>query len=893
MTDRNWKSRRTAAILLVGTAAALAVIVASCTESRIPPTLPGVHPVSWMDTSSVDFHGKLVFKRGTALCQACHGDDLAGGRTGIACSTCHAPGQSAGCARCHGGVDNQTGAPPKGLHGDTAKTSISVGAHTRHIEGSDVAAAVPCSSCHTLPPFVWDSTHLDYNVVTGQGAPDSIAEINFNGYARPTGTGSDTARWSHATHTCQSTYCHGNFSGGKTSNTPDWIGINQARCGSCHDTGGQPASLGWKHVFHIVTVGLKCRDCHGMVVDSAMHIVNPNLHVNGVIDTSRYDTTLCNQCHNGTQSCISCHGGGDNKTGAPPKGIRGELLTSDLAVGAHTLHVDGRLQADGFACTACHITPTRVDAPTHLGSDSIAEITWGDISNLSGNAYWSRTSRTCASTYCHGKFVGGDALNTPNWTGTNQAVCGSCHDVGAAPSKLAWRHELHVGTFGLKCADCHANVVDTALTITDRLLHVNGRVDTLTRDASICAKCHAPGADLCVRCHGGVDNQTGAPPKGLHGETSFTQIPVGAHTKHLTGSSNAAPRNCRDCHLTYTSVADSGHWGTDSIAEINWGGFANKNGGAVWSRFTQDCSSTYCHGNFVGGSSGNKPHWTATNQAACGSCHDVGANPSSLAWKHDLHVGSFGLKCADCHAGVVDTLLHVTSPLLHVNGQIDTLTRDPALCAKCHAPGVDLCVRCHGGTDNQTGAPPVGLHGETATTQRAVGAHTKHLAGGTIAGPRNCSDCHLSYTSVIDPGHWGSDSIAEITWGGFANKNGGAAWTRSTNRCATVYCHGKFSGGTTTNSPNWTGTSQAACGSCHDTGTTPSSLLGRHSLHAREGYTCYQCHSATVNSANAIIDLNLHVDGVYNVKFWNNTGSFNPSTKTCSNPGGCHGTEVW
>lgn len=689
MSDHEYPLGRTTVIPI-----ALILIALSCTHDRVPPTLSGVHPANWMDTSSVDFHGKMVMKAGATLCQACHGDDLAGGKTGIACSKCHAPGQSAGCVRCHGGVDNQTGAPPRGLRGDTATTSIPVGAHTRHLSGSSTAAAVPCASCHTLPPFVWDSTHLDYDIFTGQGEPDSIAEVNFHGYAVANG-----AAWSHATHSCRSTYCHGNFSGGKPSNTPDWVGSNQARCGSCHDYGSQPATLGWKHDFHIVTVGLKCRDCHGLVVDSAMHIINPSLHVNGVIDTSRFDSTLCNQCHSGTQSCITCHGGTDNKTGAPPKGIRGELLTSDLAVGAHTAHVDGKQQADGFSCTACHVTPTRIDAPGHLGSDSIAEVSWGDISNLNGNAVWDRTSHTCTSTYCHGKFVGGEGTNVPNWTGTNQAMCGSCHDVGSNPIKLAWRHDLHVGTFGLKCADCHANVVDTTLAITDRVLHVNGRVDTLTRSPEICAKCHAPGADLCVRCHGGIDNQTGAPPKGLHGETSFTQIPVGAHTTHMNGNSEADPRNCRDCHLTYTSVADSGHWGADSIAEISWGGFANKNGGAVWSRTTQDCANTYCHGKFSGGNTTNKPYWTALNQAVCGSCHDDGASPSTL--------------------------------------------------------------------------------------------------------------------------------------------------------------------------------------------------LGRHSLHAGKGYACYRCHSSTVNSSNAITGPSVHVDGAFTVKFWNDTGTYTPSTKTCSNPGGCHGTETW
>jgi hypothetical protein len=45
-----------------------------------------------------------------------------------------------------------------------------------------------------------------------------------------------------------------------------------------------------------------------------------------------------------------------------------------------------------------------------------------------------------------------------------------------------------------------------------------------------------------------------------------------------------------------------------------------------------------------------------------------------------------------------------------------------------------------------------------------------------------------------------------------------------------------------------------------------------------------------VNAANAIIDANLHVDGVHQVKMAN--GTFNAQTRTCTNTG-CHGTETW
>lgn len=799
------------------------------------------------------------------------------------CNSCHGAGTDQ-CVRCHGGLDNATGAPPKALHGETAPTSLPVGAHTKHLQGGANSVAVACNACHVVPGAILDPSHL--------GA-DSIAEITWGSISAKFGN----PTWNRISRTCNATYCHGNFSGGNLANNPGWTGgSGQAACGSCHDTGTNPANLLWKHDLHVTSFGLACADCHANVIDTALKIIGRNLHVNGVVDTLTRNAALCGQCHGtGADLCVRCHGGVDNQTGAPPKGLRGETLTSALAVGAHTKHLVGGVISDSGLCSNCHLSYTKVSDSGHYALDSIAEISWHNISNKTGGAIWNRTTRTCGSTYCHGNFTGGKPANAPIWTGgAGQTTCGSCHDTGTNPSSLLWKHDLHVTSFGLTCADCHSNVVDLSLNIIGKKLHVNGVVDTLTRDTATCNRCHGTGPDACVRCHGGTNNQTGAPPKSLRGDTTAITLGVGAHSRHMQGGSQADAGLCSDCHLTYTQVSDSGHFALDSIAEITWHNISNKNGGANWNRTARTCGSTYCHGNFSGGKTANAPNWTGSNQAACGSCHDVGSSPSSLLWKHELHVTSFALECSDCHASVVDTQLLVTNLNLHVNGAVDTLTRVASKCALCHAPGPDLCVRCHGGTDNQTGAPPKGLRGETLTTTRPVGAHTRHMQGGTMSDSGSCTDCHLLYTSVSDPGHYALDSIAEITWGALSNKTGGATWTRTSNTCASTYCHGNFSGGKSANAPVWIGGSgQAACGSCHDTGAQPSLLLGQHQRHANEGYNCYRCHAGTVSTSNLVIGKPLHVNGTANVQFSNGTGSYNPSTRRCSNPGGCHGTETW
>lgn len=855
--------------------------IIGCGSDRDKPTLPGAHPDSWLDSNSSDFHGDVVFATGSRSCEECHGSDLDGGRVEVSCIDCHT--SLAGfCTGCHGGYDNSTGAPPYGLRGETDDTTLAVGAHTIHMEGSSLAAAVECNACHNVPAFVFDSAHYDSNNLSEGLSTDSVAEIVWHGYSDGGG-----AVWNRNARVCSGTYCHGNFDGGNKGNVAAWTAENQADCGSCHDTGDDPSRLQWKHEFHVATAGLKCIECHANVVDSSLAIVQPNLHVNGTVDTLTRDETVCEACHSGgTISCVSCHGGIDNQTGAPPKGLRGELATSDRAVGAHTTHLEDGVLADAFNCSECHIVPASFSAPGHLDPDSVAEVTWG---LLAGNqSSWDRNNETCSNTYCHGNFDGGDNSNVPVWTAADQAVCGSCHDIGDNPATLHWKHAFHINTADLYCADCHASVVDTLLAVTDISLHVNGETDIMVRDTAVCAVCHGSGPAACTSCHGGTDNLTGAPPVGLRGETLTSERAVGAHTGHMDGGELSNGIECSECHIVPGTLIDPGHLDADSVAEITWGLLAGNQ--SSWDRNSESCSNTYCHGNFAGGYADNAPVWTANNQAHCSSCHDIGYAPVDLLWKHEYHIQTGGLACADCHSNVVDLSLTIVGPDRHINGIVDTLTRDTAICVDCHGFSPEACTRCHGGTDNLTGAPPLGLHGETLTTQRAVGAHTKHMEGGTYADAFNCTDCHLVPNSLTAPGHLGIDSVAEMTWSSLAGSQ--SSWNRSTSRCSSTYCHGNFSGGYTANAPIWTAANQAGCGSCHDDGSSPGNLSGRHYKHiVEESVSCATCHFNTVNAQEDIIGRAVHVDGIKTVAF---SFQANYSNGTCSGlPGQCHGSENW
>jgi predicted CxxxxCH...CXXCH cytochrome family protein len=156
------------------------------------------------------------------------------------------------------------------------------------------------------------------------------------------------------------------------------------------------------------------------------------------------------------------------------------------------------------------------------------------------------------------------------------------------------------------------------------------------------------------------------------------------------------------------------------------------------------------------------------------------------------------------------------------------------------------CTGCHGGQDNQTGAPPRDTLGRSDPSLPSVGAHTAHVQAGALAGALTCDACHPPYK----PGH--GDGTAEISFGALSTANGTLASSYDVQRssCSATYCHGAFPAGNPWNIPSWTkGSSQAACGTCHgDTTATPSALPRVHVRLAAgsTNATCNVCHPATV-----------------------------------------------
>jgi predicted CxxxxCH...CXXCH cytochrome family protein len=433
------------------------------------------------------------------------------------------------------------------------------------------------------------------------------------------------------------------------------------------------------------------------------------------------------------------------------------------------------------------------------------------------------------------------------------------------------------------------------------------------RDTVAPSSAGGPQVSACVGCHGdpqrtGADPlANAAPPVSPSGST--TGPGVGAHLAHLYGGALRGAVACKECHVVPTT---SLHANGQVEVRFTSADFAVRGGATP--RFdpaTASCSTTYCHGaTLAAGGTNQAPTWNGgPSQAACGTCH--GAPPPSHA--------ATSTSCTTCHPGTVkpDGTIDLAGGF-HVNGSLEVVGGHPSGwadpnqhghaanaqglsgCRSCHGAALDggtagvSCASCHGagwqsnctfchGTRTagwssaqlNLAAPPLGTQGQTAATDRAVGAHQKHLSGGSIGPALACAECH---TVPADLAHL--DGTPTITFGAAARRGGASpAWTGV--GCQATYCHGSTLTGGSGTSPAWTGgAAQAACGTCH--GIPPST--GHHGTHSGKTI-CGDCHpgygSGTVNLAT-------HVDGSRQVG--NKVTAWNAATRACT---GCHGPDSW
>jgi len=398
-------------------------------------------------------------------------------------------------------------------------------------------------------------------------------------------------------------------------------------------------------------------------------------------------------------------------------------------------------------------------------------------------------------------------------------------------------------------------------------------------DLADCTTCHTAAGFAgwrtdCTFCHGTAGLRA-SPPVDTAGQTVRTNVSVGAHEKHAT-TAMATSIGCSACHVVPGDVAtDAAHMDGGNAAEVALSGVSN--GTYTRTSATAATCSTYCHGTFPGGN--NQPvSWVSTTALTCTSCH--GSPPAAP------HVQR--TDCGTCHTGYSSSTVVAAS---HVNGSVQHVAM--------------TCTSCHGKVgQSATPASPLNAAPPTDTTLAAtgarVGAHQKHLTGGTYSNAFACTTCHQSVGAYAQT-H--ANGTRDVGFGGAANTNlrKGTFVAGTPGSCSATWCHGAVisrTGGTvggTLTAPAWTA-SVTACTACH--AVTGSGLGGNHNR-SDHRVACTTCHGTGYGSTGSPptgngVNLGTHVDGVKTiVTVASGTGirTWNPTTRTCT--ASCHGSETW
>ncbi len=299
------------------------------------------------------------------------------------------------CWVCHGSKNNP--APPRALNGASDTLSPSVGAHQAHLKSQDRPwhRQVLCDDCHLVPSHYADEGHID------SALP---AELTWSATAL-----ADGASPEFNGRQCSNTYCHGaTLQPGGLNTTPQWTQVDgsQVFCGTCHGLpprGTHPQET-------------QCSYCHSPVVDESLSFINPELHINGVV--------------NGSFECGSCHAvppqtGAHLKhyadTSEEPLVDYGDLRTAE----EFPVSTSGYL----FGCGNCH----PVDAAKHRNGQVDVELFDASVPTgtiKSKNPVTANfNGQSCTNTYCHSN--GADIPSyevSPQWQTGTINNCTSCHD---------------------------------------------------------------------------------------------------------------------------------------------------------------------------------------------------------------------------------------------------------------------------------------------------------------------------------------------------------------------------------------------------------------------------------------------------------------------------------
>jgi len=589
------------------------------------------------------------------------------------------------------------------------------------------------------------------------------------------------------------------------------------------DQGVQGSDLGAPGADAVVDAAVEDLSVQDAVaLDFGVDLVMGDATTDTFIDAPQLDATT-------TITCEHCHGGMGNA--APPVAVSGLTSTTERGVGAHQAHLAASNWRAPIACTDCHLVPQQTNDVGHIDSPLPAEVVFSAIAKTDGAIpVWDNTR--CSNTYCHGATLAGGNNTEPLWTKVDgtEAACGSCHSLPPTGN-----HPV-----SSQCSGCHSAVVNAAGAIINAALHIDGQV---ALDLNL----------PCNSCHGNALNA--APPKDSAGNSSTTMMSVGAHQAHVQDGAMHKAYDCSVCHLVPSDLATVGHIDSALPAEVTFGveakGDLRQPGAALKPTFDGQsgaCANTYCHGLDL--ASMPAPLWTQTATLACNGCHGM---PPEKTLSGATHVASSLGNCHYCHPAVVDAQGKLTDKSKHADGKVDVLS-------------TMACNACHGNANNS--APPNDVDGNTATTNRGVGAHQAHVTKTALHDPYPCTECHIQPNSVASPGHLDPSLPAEVVFGSIASGKTRTlaapyvpSYNATTLRCQNVYCHSLAGAGDS--QPQWTQSSTGQCNGCH--GMPPEKSASGMNHPTASLSNCSLCHGAVVGKNGKIISTKNHANGKVDV----------------------------
>jgi predicted CxxxxCH...CXXCH cytochrome family protein len=308
------------------------------------------------------------------------------------------------------------------------------------------------------------------------------------------------------------------------------------------------------------------------------------------------------------------------------------------------------------------------------------------------------------------------------------------------------------------------------------------------------------------------------PIVNTHGDSLYSPTSENYHPKTIAGSINGM-YDCQECHAADFS---------GGVAKVGCNTSNCHPSISVHLTGIIDPTSANFHGNYI-----KNNQW---DMAGCQSCH-----------AEDYSGGYVSPTCLDCHT---------------------------------YVGGPENCTTCHGSATSN--APPKDINGNTATTERGVGAHQIHLKGGEVGRNLTCTECHNVPGGVYTPGHVDSELPAEVLMNNprantitndpstseydptLATFEPNPAYNSNDLTCSNTYCHGYFKNGNTDNKPAWTDPSTSQCGSCHGDGSNPLPKRAPDGTHPSDA-DCYLCHGGVVDANQNIINPSKHIDGLLNL----------------------------